>query len=723
VSQGSNGDRYQVLGELGRGGMGAVYRALDHATGREVALKVMTSPLSGHAKARFQREGELTARLDHPGIVRVHDCGEVRGRPFLAYELVTGRELAEVLPEVDLRRKVELIRDAARALGYAHAQGILHRDVKAENVLVGVDGRARVADFGLATAQDLDRLTQTGALLGTPSHMSPEQIQGKADLSPATDVWSLGVLLYKALTGRVPFSGENTLELIGQILGADLTKPRKLAPEVPRAVELVCLRALRRAPEQRYPDGEAFAQALDDWLEGRPLTGGSPPPAAIAGGLLLALAALGVGAWATLGREPEVESPAPLGQEGLTTNPRETGDDAEPPPPTPAEARQARDALRDALRLAPAERGEALAAWLEDHPRQEARDRARAEQALRALRRERPLRVLVHLDASSVGSAKEELALVHPVFLDAHRLLTQGADTRLLGWDLRRPQAPVWEASGWSGSPRYQTAAASPDGASLVAGGHEQSFFFQPASGDRRVIPGLKSARRFAFDPGGGRLFAIEGGDREGALHALSWPDLKPIGRYPRPRAHSLAISPDGALVAAGAGGWSLRSDEARATQGVWIRSVEPAQELARFRTQALPTVLTFDAAGEALLVGDSLGQIHAHKVSFADEGSPFLGSTPPDPLTGVSRAHMGVVRGIALSHSGEVVFSVGGGGQGGRSELVVWSYPKREELSRLSRPHNPQGAEVSPDGRLLAVGSDAGVVELWSVDAWASSD
>ncbi|MCO5169969.1 MAG: bifunctional serine/threonine-protein kinase/formylglycine-generating enzyme family protein [Planctomycetes bacterium] len=316
------GAAYEVEGELGRGAMGVVLRARERSTGRRVALKLVVGPRdagdaarAARARERFRREGEITASLRHPGIVRVHAAGEADGVHFLAYELVEGcRTLEDVLVEgeADLARRVALVRDVARALGHAHARGVVHRDVKPSNVLVDAAGRVRVADFGLALAQGLERLTATGAAVGTPFYMAPEQVAGRRDAhGPATDVWALGVLLYLVVAGELPFQAETLTELTSRILSGSYDAPpdRGLGP--------VIARALRVAPEDRHPNGEAFAQDLDAWLaHGR--AGGATlawhrrrrlrPLAAAGLGLAVALGAGG----AALALARRADAPPPL---------------------------------------------------------------------------------------------------------------------------------------------------------------------------------------------------------------------------------------------------------------------------------------------------------------------------------------------------------------------------------------------------------------------------
>jgi hypothetical protein len=244
--------------------MGAVYRAYDRSTGRQVAIKVALRRLGPKALARFRREGEISASLSHTGIVRVHTAGEHEGMPYIAYELVENcQELDQAFEGSSRAERLRMLRDAARALGHAHSKGIVHRDVKPGNLLVDAEGRVRVADFGLVTFEGADRLTRTGALVGTPFYMAPEQFGGTVPPAPTHDVWALGVVLYQALTDRLPFEAANLGLLASAIANADPTPPRALDASISPSLEAVCLTALSRDPAQRYRDGDAFADAVD----------------------------------------------------------------------------------------------------------------------------------------------------------------------------------------------------------------------------------------------------------------------------------------------------------------------------------------------------------------------------------------------------------------------------------------------------------------------------
>ncbi len=287
---------YVVRGVVGRGAMGMVLRGYDPAVGREVAIKLLLAAADPAQRARFAREGRLVAALDHPGIVRIHSAGELPdGRPYLAFELVEGaRTLADALRELPRLERLRVVVEVARALGHAHARGVVHRDLKPENVLLDAAGHARLADFGVAIAGDQERLTRTGALVGTPLYMAPEQLGHRTgEVGPAVDVWALGVLLYEALTDALPFQGTSLPELVAAIARARPTPPRGLDRSVPAGVEAVCLRALRADPAARYPDGSAFADDLE-----RALVGGRPAAAERAASRRLALGALALAALA-----------------------------------------------------------------------------------------------------------------------------------------------------------------------------------------------------------------------------------------------------------------------------------------------------------------------------------------------------------------------------------------------------------------------------------------
>jgi tetratricopeptide (TPR) repeat protein len=272
---------YELLGVLGRGGAGVVYKARQVALDRLVALKVLATGIHAGPDelARFRGEAEAVARLQHPNIVQIYDVGDTSGRPYLALEFMAGGSLAAKLADKPqpAREAAEMVRTLARAVHHAHVNHILHRDLKPGNVLLAADGTPKVADFGLAKRLDLDtvaqaRLTPTGAIVGTPSYMASEQASGVAKhLGPSVDIYALGAILYEMLTGRPPFLGETLTDTLYQVLDMEPIAPRRLNPVVPRDLETICLRCLQKRPASRYASAAALADDLERFLDGRPI--------------------------------------------------------------------------------------------------------------------------------------------------------------------------------------------------------------------------------------------------------------------------------------------------------------------------------------------------------------------------------------------------------------------------------------------------------------------
>jgi serine/threonine protein kinase len=271
-------DGYEIGELLGRGGMGLVFRARQTALGRQVALKIIVSGAHAGAeeRARFRREAHAVARLDHPGIVQIYEVGEQAGCPYLALEFAGGGNLAQQLDGTPMppRRAAQLLLDLARAVQHAHEQGIVHRDLKPANVLLTETGVAKVADFGLAKLLDVEQgLTHTGAVLGSPSYMAPEQAAGKVRaIGPATDVYALGAILYELLTGRPPFLGASFLETLDQVRTHDPAPPQTLQPKVSDDLAAICLKCLEKDPARRYPSAAALAHDLDRFLRGEAIS-------------------------------------------------------------------------------------------------------------------------------------------------------------------------------------------------------------------------------------------------------------------------------------------------------------------------------------------------------------------------------------------------------------------------------------------------------------------
>jgi WD40 repeat protein len=269
---------YEILEELGRGGMGVVYKARQIGLNRLVALKMILAGAgaSGQARARFHIEAQAAGRLQHPHIVQIHDIGKHRGQPYFSLELVEGGTLAQKLagqpqPANDAARLVETL---ARAVHHAHQQGIIHRDLKPANILLCADGIPKISDFGLAKClEDDSSQTRTGTIVGTPSFMAPEQANGKKEsaVGPAADIYALGVILYEMLTGRPPFYARTPLETLDLVRTQEPVPPRRLQPATPRDLETICLQCLAKEPHKRYASALDLADDLARFCAGKPI--------------------------------------------------------------------------------------------------------------------------------------------------------------------------------------------------------------------------------------------------------------------------------------------------------------------------------------------------------------------------------------------------------------------------------------------------------------------
>lgn len=269
--------RYEIFEPLGEGSSAVVYRARDRQLDRLVALKVLKESVAARdvARQRFLREAQAAARFSHPNLVTVHDAGEEEGRLFLVMELVPGRPLHQILAEspVDRRALLTLLAKVASAIHQVHELGVVHRDLKPANILVTPDGEPKVADFGLAHLKGSESaLTKSGVTVGTPCYMAPEQVLGRVnEISPRTDVYALGAILYEALTGLPPHTGTTVMDLYGKIVSDEPVPPRRKDPSIEIDLETLCLKAIQKAPADRYSTAEAFAGDLRRHLAGEPI--------------------------------------------------------------------------------------------------------------------------------------------------------------------------------------------------------------------------------------------------------------------------------------------------------------------------------------------------------------------------------------------------------------------------------------------------------------------
>ncbi len=288
ISPGENVGPYRITEQLGSGGMATVYKSYQPALDRYVAIKVMHAMFKGNPQffERFQREARIVAKLEHPNIIPIHDFNEHNGEPYLVMRYVEGDTLktqmdGQIMPVDQL---LHIIRPVCSALHYAHDQGILHRDIKPSNIMMTNDGSIFVTDFGLARIMEAGESTLSqDMMVGTPQYISPEQAQGVKELDGRTDIYSLGVILYEMLTGRVPFSADTPFATVHDHIYTPLPPPSSVNPEITPQVERMLLKALAKNPEDRYPSAKDLLEAVETALDGQ---GGPevtpaqiPPPA------------------------------------------------------------------------------------------------------------------------------------------------------------------------------------------------------------------------------------------------------------------------------------------------------------------------------------------------------------------------------------------------------------------------------------------------------------
>ncbi len=668
---------YEILHELGRGGMGVVYRARHVGLNRTVALKMILA--GDHAGprdlARFKAEAEAVARLRHPNIVQIYDVGEVQGRPYLAFELVEGGSLVQRVRGAPqpARAGARFIEALARAIHYAHERGIVHRDLKPANILLadlaaeigppsGAPSGARrlneltpkITDFGLAKRLDDEGPSSvSGEVVGTPSYMAPEQAGGRSsEIGPPADVYALGAILYELLTGKPPFKGPTALDTVLQVLHEEPARPSRLPSHlespVPRDLEIICLKCLEKQPGKRYASAAELADDLGRFRRGAPVLARPVGPQERAWKWARRRPLI-AGLWAVL------VAVALLGFAGVTWQWRE--------------AMLARDQALGEKRDKDAEREQA----------EDARNQARA-----ALYDSHVARSQLYWRVNDFPSAMRTLRLCLP---GPGQLDPRGWEWHYLDGLYATDLFTLDSGRGTDGA-----VAVHPQGkwiASVNTGRREVRLWDGKREAPAFTLPASGTAHRLAFRPDGARLAVA---DNNGEVVVWDLAARRPVRNYP---AHQksiagLAFSPDGQVLATAS--WDRTVKLWDVAHGTVRHVLEGHADRAH--------AVAFHPTRKRLATGDEAGYV---RIWDSDKGKLAY-----PPLEG----HKSAVYGLAFSPDGKHLASAGSNGNVRLWDLMV--RPPRVVQSLTGNAGAVYSIAFSPDGRYLAYGGSDSTVRVW---------
>ncbi len=736
---------YELLRVLGEGGMGIVYKARQLSLNRPVAVKMIRAARfpSADEVRRFQNEAEAVARLDHPNIVPIFEVGRFEDQHYFSMKLIGGESLDKRLKDyvADPRRAARLVATTADAIHHAHQRGILHRDLKPANILVDSDGQPHVTDFGLAKRVEVDsELTRSGAIVGTPAYMAPEQASGKrGGVTTFTDVYGLGAVLYALLAGRAPFGGTTVVDTLAQVRERSPESPRNLNPLAPRDLEIICLKCLEKDPRRRYASADALAEDLRRWHAGEPIAARpvgkaarawmwcrrNPVVAGAAGLVAASLMLVAVLALLYADRQTRLATSESLRADEQTRHAREQAQAA-------ASLKEALSQSNRRLAILDFERGHSAfengqvgpgLLWMVKALQNatDAADPAWKHAALINISHWLPLYPRLRTVLSHMGPVKK--VVFSP---DGRTILTGSTDKTARLWDCTTGQpigqpmqhpnmlwsvafspdgktvltacgdssARLWDAA--SGSPIGQpmvhedsvTAVAySPDGKSVVATGRSGQIW-DVATG-RPICKPIKVCDVWSvvFSPDGKAVLTGSQNDTALLWEAVS---AKPIGKSPQRQysddTYAKAFSPDGKLALTGS------------VSGARIWDAATGKPIGQPLEHQGVESLAFSPDGKSIITGSVTK--NTARIWDAATGQPI----------GQPMVHQGPVRSVAFNPDGRSVLT-------GSDDMTArfWDAVTAQPLGQpLEHQGEVNAVAYSPDGKTVLTGSEDGAARLW---------